>query len=163
MLPVRTEACNFVYTGPEGSGIADLPVLRDGEERVTSWWVSTDHDGALLPEGSLVALTVYGEPIPPVALALVKTDGQPHTHEPPRARVLLPDGSQGPTVAELELAAAARKLAGRLDAVDVALRAFEEVLRGLAAGADVIPKAVLRNHVARLRAAVDGTDGQDAG
>lgn len=160
MLPVRTDAANAVYNAPPGQEdeVGNLPVHRDGNGAVTSWWTATDNDAGLLPDGLLVALTILGEPIPPVALALVGMDGQPHTHERPASRVLGPNGEAiaGDALAPMLENAKARITAaaavlGELGLL-MAARDYDVATEGLYA-------AELERGIARLSLALNGQPG----
>jgi hypothetical protein len=66
MKPVHTITSDRVYVGPPGVG--DLHCQRVEPGLIRSVWVPTLLERQAITEGANVALWVYTEPIPPVAV-----------------------------------------------------------------------------------------------
>lgn len=73
MKPVRTITSNLVYTGPPGVG--DLHCQRVEPGLVRSVWYPDAMQRKAIAEGANVALWVYAEPIPPVAVTVTGEQG----------------------------------------------------------------------------------------
>lgn len=69
MRPVKTVASNTIYRGPTDD-IGDLPCQRVNGE-VRSVWELDDDERRLIAEGGRLELAIFGEPIPPVGLAVL--------------------------------------------------------------------------------------------
>lgn len=74
MKPVRTASSNLVYTGPTPE-IGDLHCERLAPGRIRSVWWFTPEERRLIAAGANLSLTILGEPIPPVSLQLIRSDG----------------------------------------------------------------------------------------
>lgn len=81
MKPIETQKCNLVYKLPGGTEDNDLPcerVVFDGPDGtkftgIRSYWELQPQDVEIVQEAGgqcYFVLTIYSEPIPPVALSV---------------------------------------------------------------------------------------------
>lgn len=73
MRPVRTAHSNLVYVGPPG--VADLHCERVQRGVIRSVWHLTEEEPRAIAAGAGIALTVFREPVPPVALEVTFEQG----------------------------------------------------------------------------------------
>ena len=92
MKPVRTITSNLVYTGPMGVG--DLHCQRVEAGLIRSVWYPDADQRKAIAEGANVALWVYTEPIPPVAVTVTGEQGigEDDPDALARLRILKADG-----------------------------------------------------------------------
>lgn len=74
MKPVRTASSNLVYRGPSPE-IMDLHCERLAPGQIRSVWWFTPAEREAIAAGANLSLTILAEPIPPVALHLIRDDG----------------------------------------------------------------------------------------
>lgn len=74
MKPVRTAESNMVYVGPTPE-IGDLHCERLQPGMIRSVWWFTPQEREAIAKGANLSLTILGEPIPPVSLHLIASDG----------------------------------------------------------------------------------------
>lgn len=74
MKPVRTATSNLVYTGPTPE-IGDLHCERLQPGQIKSVWHFSQREREAIARGANLALTILGEPIPPVGLHLTTEKG----------------------------------------------------------------------------------------
>lgn len=94
MTPIRTDQTNAVLGVSEdqkAQGVKPLPyVAAEGE--VTSQWLLTEADlDALVKNGGIVSVTVWGRTHPPLSL---------HVEPDLKACVILPDGDKPARIAK---------------------------------------------------------------
>lgn len=110
MKPVTTPDTNLTYTLPGGTTKNDLPCYRESPGLIVSEWDLTKAERLAIARGGRIELNIHAEPIPPVALHVVKRHG-PHG----RGSLDYID-EHGPFGEPLTPG----ELAGRLDDVDLA-------------------------------------------
>ncbi len=79
MDPVYNTRCNLTLTAP---GCADLPAQLSGEEpnlMISTYWIPSAEEKALLVAGGRVKLTILGASHPPVRIDV----DPPNRTEPP--------------------------------------------------------------------------------
>lgn len=69
MRPVKVENSNLVYRGPSDD-VGDLHCRRETPGVIESVWELDDAERAAIAAGDSIVLTIYSEPIPPVAMRL---------------------------------------------------------------------------------------------
>lgn len=69
MIPRSFPAANLVYTGPSPE-VGDLPCQRVAQGVIRSVWELTPDERVAVAEGADIALVIWSEPIPPVALGV---------------------------------------------------------------------------------------------
>lgn len=67
MKPIRTPAMGVTYRGPR-SDIGDLPCERMQAGQIRSVWEPSPEERALIAGGGNVEITLFCEPIPPLAV-----------------------------------------------------------------------------------------------
>lgn len=84
MKPVATDKTTFTYRGPTPD-IGDLPCYREAGA-VWSVWELTDEERRFIVDGGNIALGIWAEPIPPVALEVVGDQPAPRAE----MRIVIP-------------------------------------------------------------------------
>jgi hypothetical protein len=72
--PVRTASSNMVYVGPTPD-IGDLHCERLQPGLIRSVWWFTPTERASIAAGANLSLTILTEPIPPISLHLIRSNG----------------------------------------------------------------------------------------
>jgi hypothetical protein len=96
MKPVRTITSNLVYVGPPGVG--DLHCQRVEPGLIRSVWHPSALQRKAIADGANIALWVYTEPIPPVAVTV--TDEQGIGEDAPEVAARLEELGRAMTVSE---------------------------------------------------------------
>ncbi|MBA3401505.1 MAG: hypothetical protein H0U05_05895 [Actinobacteria bacterium] len=81
MLPIRTEKSTFIHRNPN-SDIPDMPGERIEPGHVRSVWEPTERDRDDITQGLNLELNFFGEPIPPVTLAVTYEGATLRTKHP---------------------------------------------------------------------------------